>query len=647
MNSFFYSRLALGNIKKNGKSYVPYMLTCIIGIMIFYIMLTISWDPNVMKLPGGAILQTLLLMGCAIVGIFAGIFFFYTNSFLIKNRKKELALFNILGMAKRHLGRMMLVETLFTSLFSLIVGILAGVLLGRMVFMAVLKVLRVSIPIDYKFSPSAALITLGVFGAIFLVVLLCNLGRVQLSSPMQLLGGSKQGEKEPKTKWLLAVIGLLTTGIGYYIALTVESPIEALVNFFMAVILVIIGTYCLFTAGSIAFLKMLRKNKDYYYQTSHFTAVSGMLYRMKRNAAGLASICILSTMVLVVISTTVSMQAGAAGVISSLFPNDIQIRSYELLKPDAKKALDDKIEKGLQEANVKPKVVTRYDAFVVSGYRTDTRFAPSQMNGTKGKMVQMYYIALKESSLAEKYGTLEKDEILVSGNQPVELKHVKIGGTEYKIKNGDAGFKTAPTTSLADSYFIMVADQDVLKQIEKETKAKESMANYYVGIDLAHPEDGAAVLEKLGMETDQSIQVDYREDAAKDIFAMYGGLLFLGIFLGLLFLVAAVLIIYYKQISEGYEDSEHYKIMQNVGMSYKEVKESIKSQVLLVFFLPLVVAIIHMAASFNMMNKLLGTLQLTNTGLFLICTGVTILVFTLVYLIIYSITAREYYKLVK
>lgn len=650
MNKSFYGSLAISNIKKNGKGYVPYMLTCMFSIMIFYIMSAIVNNPDVTKLLGGEILKGLLGLGCGVVGIFSAIFLFYTNSVLIKQRKKELGLYNILGMAKRHIGKVLFLEALFTSILSLVSGLVAGVVLGKLFYLLLLKILRITIPMEYTFSASAAVLTTVVFGAIFFVVLLCNLGRLSLSNPMELLAGGRQGEKEPKTKWILVIVGLITMGIGYYISITVTSPLQALFIFFIAVLLVIAGTYMLFTAGSIALLKILRKNKKFYYKIEHFTAVSGMLYRMKRNAAGLASICILSTMVLVTVATTVSMQVGVDDVINENYPNDLQVRSHHELTAKEESKLLHQVTSSMEQYHVKTTGITNYEYLVASGVKKGEEWVPQDMVGLDEKIVQMYFIPIKGSSMETKYGPLSEDEVIIGGDDKVDSSHIKVGSINLKVKDGASDFVTAPELgTMASAYYILVADENVKDKISKEIDDSLMNEGYFIGVDVDdHSWDQlVTATSDLSKATPDGVRVENKQTASNEFYSVYGGLLFVGIFLGLLFLMATVLIIYYKQISEGYEDSERYHIMQKVGMSTAEVKRSIRSQILIVFFLPLIVAVIHVAGAFNMMSKLLVALQLTNIWLFVACTAITILIFAVIYVTVYGITAREYYKLVK
>lgn len=650
MNKSFYGSLAINNIKKNARNYVPYMLTCMFSVMTFYIMLSIVYNPDVTKMLGGVTLRSLLGFGVGVIGFFSAIFLFYTNSFLIKQRKRELALYNILGMAKRHVGRVFFLETLMTSAASLLTGLAGGFILGKLVFLALLKMMDIKLPMEYQFSLDAMIMTAVIYGGIFLAVLLCNLGRISLSNPMELLSGGRQGEKEPKTKWLLTFLGLITTGVGYYMAITVVSPLKALFVFFIAVLLVIVGTYLLFIAGSIALLKLLRKNKAFYYKTEHFTSVSGMLYRMKRNAAGLASICILSTMVLVTVSTTVSLQVGVEDMIDRDMPNDLQIKSYEELSKKEQDTLMEQAGSVLEQNQISMRSMRYYTYVAAFGFRDGSKLVPDVSYSFDQRRIQMQVIPLTESSMGASYGPLAEDEMIISGVQPVETDTVMVGDLEFKVKDGDSDFVGVPDAgSMEDAYYLLVANHAVADKIREEIGAENGFEQFLVGIDIDETSESKIMdaVDALKPYLVDGVRVEERSRFAADVHAVYGGLLFIGIFLGLLFLMMTVLIIYYKQITEGYEDSERYKIMQKVGMSLSEVKHSIKSQILIVFFLPLIVAVFHVAAAFNMMSKLLIALQIPTISLFVISTIGTLLAFVVIYVAVYSATAREYYKLVK
>ena len=601
MNSMFYPKLAASNIKKNGKFYFPYILTCIGTVLMFYVMCFISYNPQIKKMPGGTSLLSMMAFGSVIIAIFSVIFLFYTNSFLMKRRKKELGLFNILGMEKRHIGKVLFLETLYIAVISLIGGLVCGILFSKLIILMLMKMLSFSSSIPFEISKRGVVTTIILFCGIFLLTLIVNQARIHLANPIELLRGGSVGEREPKTKWILALVGFLTLGSGYFIAITTKSPIDAITLFFVAVLLVIIGTYCLFTAGSIVLLKALRKNKNYYYKTKHFTSVSGMIYRMKQNAVGLANICILSTMVLVMISTTVCLYLGVEDALEYRFPADISIqKSYELnenfqgdyIKKEALRRIK---EEGRSVKNIKEE---NYLSF--SAGRKDDSFIFEKNNNSiaSSKQHVLVFISANEyKSLTGKEADLNKNEVLIFSD-PVKLgDSFELFEKTYTVKEEltEPPMESDYKAFLVNTHFIVVADNNVLDDIYQGQKEvygeRASKMDYQLDLDMDGT-DGEKIacykkVKELGDYTSS------RQATRKEFYSLYGGFLFLGIFLGILFLMATVLIIYYKQISEGYDDKERFEIMQKVGMSKEEVKRSIGSQVLTVFFLPIVAAGIH------------------------------------------------------
>ncbi|NLM61307.1 MAG: ABC transporter permease [Clostridiales bacterium] len=675
MRSGMYPKLALQNIGKNRRFYFPYLLTGLLTVAMFYNMLFISTSKDISKMPGANSLKFLLALGSIVVGLFAFIFLIYTNSFLIKRRHKELGLYNILGMEKRHIARILSWEMLFTCLITIPAGLLFGILLSKLLMLLLFRMLFFEVHFGFSVEPSAIIITCILFSAIYMVALIGNLVKVRLSNPIELIREGRSGEREPKTKWLITVIGILTLGGGYTIALTTESPLEALLLFFIAVILVIIGTYSLFTAGSIALLKLLRKNRNFYYKAGHFISVSGMMYRMKRNAAGLANICILSTMVLVMISTTVCMYIGVEDALVYRFPNDISF-SVALDHPVTPEEVRNILLEEVERSALAPELIYDYTSL---SFSVDANVSVLEANEVNYSYKSEYVTVLT----AEEYKKLtgsdigpEKGQVMaVSLVRPYSWDSVTILGNKYSIAQWlddfpfDGGYYNAYVN---DAFVFIVPDKQDLEAIcAAQIDAYGDHASSYVwsiGIDLDGSDEDirscyASMLSALSKNrpysysyTDSSgaeLTAEYhvsqslcRQAAADEFYSLYGGLLFLGLFLGALFLMATVLIIYYKQISEGYEDKERYEIMQKIGMSRDEVKTSIRSQILTVFFLPLAGAIVHLAAAFKMITKLMLVLNLSNIVLFAVCTLGTIIVFAVVYAVVYSLTARTYYKIV-
>ena len=569
----FYPKLAARSLRLNGKFYLPYLLSGVVSAAMLYDILFLNMNRGVYAMKGANAVQGLLGFGALVVAIFSFALICYTNGFLMKRRQKELGLYNILGMEKRHMARFLLWETVYSALICILGGILVGILLSKLFLLLLCLVIQADVVFGFEVPAEALAYTAAAFGAIFLLNYLLNLLRLNRVKPIELLKGSESGEREPKTKWVLAVVGLITLGAGYGLSLTVSDPITAMTLFFVAVILVIVGTYCLFTAGSIALLKALRKNKKYYYQTRHFTAISGMLYRMKRNAAGLATICILSTMVLITVSTTVCLYMGVNDILDQMYCRDVQ-------------------------------------TYVNHG-------APEDLPKVK---------ALYERKAAE-LGMEMKDFAALCFYAPA---------TAY-----------ANNRTRIDPYLAQADGADVVGD------PNDGPLRVYVGCNLAPDADASlfsAAVEVGASQLELSNEWCFTDDCRTgrtDFWASLGGFFFIGLFLGSLFLMAAVLIVYYKQVSEGYEDARSFVIMQQVGMTQAEVKSSIRSQVSTVFFLPLLAAACHTAGAFPMTKKILLLFGLSNTGLFLLCSGLTLLVFALAYYCIYRLTAREYYRIVK
>ena len=649
MTKFFYARLAATNIRKNAQTYVPYILTGIGTVMMFYIICTLSQNSGFNDMPGGVTVAWFMLMGCVVVGLFAAIFLFYTNSFLIKRRKKEFGLYNILGMEKRHISRVMFYEAFYVAFISLAAGLLAGMLLSKLFFLLVLKIIRVDVSFQFELSMSAVWTTLKLFGAIFLLTFLNNLRQVRLVNPIELLKGGQVGEKEPKTKWVLALLGVLFLGSGYAMAISISNPVAIVLWFFVAVILVILGTYCLFTAGSIAVLKLLRRNKSYYYKPKHFIAVSGMMYRMKQNAAGLASICILSTVVLVLISTTISMYIGAEDMIARRYPREMTVVVAEQEKAEREEVFQ-QIEQLLGKYREQPENTVYYPFFSTQMHEGADGFSPAGDYADLGNLKGMYFLSLTDYNRL--YGstlTLADGEVFIhSIRTPYQGDTLKLLGRSFTVKGQldamkETGFDSA---AMMDIYYVVVKDEAVLSELS--TRLEEDV-RYYYSFDFKgeiSEERQNQFYAELRTLLGKGSYAECRAEARGGFYSLYGGFLFLGIFRGVLFVMATVLIIYYKQISEGYDDRERFVIMQKVGMSREEVKASIHSQVMQVFFLPLLAAGVHIVVVFRWLTQLLALLALDNSVLFSLCTLGSFLVFAVLYMLVYMLTARVYYKIV-
>lgn len=641
MNNFIYEKLAVTNLKNNRKTYVPYIFTGVLTVMMFYIIDALSGGKGITQ----NTLKICLQYATGVIIVFAVIFLFYTNSFLIKRRKKEIGVYNILGMGKRHIARMMAVETILTAGISILGGLVFGIIFGKLMYLLLLKILHNSVDMQFSVNGTAIVQTVILFAGIFLLTYLYNILQIQLVNPVELLHGGNQGEKEPKSRWLLVIVGVAALGNGYWIALTTEAPLEALLKFFVAVVCVIIGTYALFIAGSIVVLKILRKNKAYYYNPKHFTSVSGMIYRMKQNGAGLANICVLSTMVLVMVSTTVSLYAGMEDILDSRFPRDVSIVCNEA-DTNNEETLQRLIKEQCEKAGVKITDRVRYRYGSMNAV----------LKGNNLEKVEQYYpdnhfyyvemITQEEYNRIEKQNvSLKEQEILTyTTNGKCGKKQINIAGQNYQVKKELSEMTSQPksTAEMYKTLYIVFANAEQIERIESFSYADK----FNLKGDDGKQKEALEQIQNEFYEKFPDGTMESRMLSRSSFYELYGGLFFIGIYLGSMFIMATVLIIYYKQISEGYDDRERYQIMQKVGMSKKEVKRSIRSQVLSVFFLPLVVAVIHVAVAFKVMTKILGVLNLTNVSLFAVCTIITIAVFAVFYIIVYSITAKEYYQIV-
>ncbi len=662
MNKKLYPKLAAMNLRKNSKLYTPYILTCIGTVMLYYVISALSRSRSLESMAGGSVLKSILGFGSVVVALFSAVFLFYTNSFLIKRRKKEIGLFNILGMGKRHIAGVMVFETLYTAFLGLFFGLFLGILFSGILCWLLPIWLRFDVALKFETPVSSVLETAAFFLVLFLLILLHTLRQIHLAKPVELLKGGQTGEKEPKAKWLLALFGALCLGGGYAISILTVDPIAALLLFFVAVVLVIIGTYCLFTAGSITVLKILRKNKSYYYKTSHFISLSGMIYRMKQNAVGLANICILSTAVLVMVSSTVSLYMGMEDSLYARYPKEIAVTTEDLSEENIL-FMDTAVSSVLKQEKSKPENTIRYRVLSFAAGQQGTEFS-TDISFSAGiqEVKVLSFIPLEDYNRMTGQGlSLRDGEVYIySSREPYEENTLSVLNQTFSIRDRLAEFpgNGMDNSQITGTYYLVVKDFSVLQELdqrqEKAYKENASPIRLYYGFDLDGDEQKeAAVYKGLKEQLDSKSEeggfqgyVESRSQYRQDFFALYGGLFFLGIFLGILFMMATVLIIYYKQISEGYEDKERFEIMEKVGLSRKEVKKAIHSQVMSVFFLPLVTAVIHIAFAFPVISRLLMALGLMQTELFIFCTIGSVAAFSLIYICIYWITAREYYKIV-
>lgn len=667
-----YFKLAKTNLSNNKPFYIPYIISSIITVAMLYMMSFLSDNKGLNKIMGADSLATIFRLGVGIIVIFSYIFLFYTNSFIIKRRKKEIGVYNILGMEKRHLSKVLFVETIYSAIISLVCGIIVGIVFSKFILMVLYGIIGIHKTVEFFVNIHGIILCVVSFGILFLLTFLYNFMQIKLANPIELLRGTNVGEREPKTKIFMTIVGVVCLAIAYYIAITTENPLNVLTLFFVAVLLVIIGTFALFTAGSIALLKLLRNNKKFYYNKRHFMAVSGMLYRMKQNAAGLASICILSTMVLVVISTTVSMYVGIQDELMARYPNDVCVTVDYNSVIDKSSEIEKAIFDEIDSAEVKNKKAFSYLSVFVGqkgdNFTTDKEHLSFQNS-------YLFYILSKDdfikrdNSFKDKIGNISKGEAVVVLNKKYDKKDIKIFGKNYKVNKSFEHMEDNDLYMISTlnglGYIILDNDESVQELYDMQEKMLGKGANYYTNkirfdFKSGNKKQKAAAYKKIDNVVKKyfkenkndkkeisSYWVESRQENEQNFYLLYGGLFFLGIFLGTMFLMVTVMIIFYKQITEGYDDRERYQILEKVGMSSREVKDTIKSQIRIVFVLPIFAAAVHVTAAFPMVNRLLKMLNLNNEKLFAGCLAATIIVFAVIYYLVFKVTSRAYYKIVK
>jgi putative ABC transport system permease protein len=613
-------------------------------------------------LPGGASASMMFGLGQVIIIIFTVIFSFYTNSFLLKQRKKELGLYNILGLGKREIYQLLLWESLFSFLLVIISGVITGLVLAKFSFLVLHRMIGAGVNFVFYTSFVSIGLLVALFAVVFLLLFVINCFHIHRTNPITLLQGTKKGEEEPKAHWLLALIGLGCLGSAYWIAVTIEAPLAALSQFFIAVLLVIIGTYFLFTTGSIALLKLLKKNAEFYYQTNHFISISSMMYRMKQNAAGLASICILSTMVLVTVATTTSLYIGKQDVENGRYPRDISISTNQHPEQVEKIIEDVRKEDSLSFSDKVYLTSTQSMMFLKKKNRYQYIDIDDFYRVKSAKVAMMLFMTAQEYEKQTNQKTeLSQDEIYfypVSGTH--SGKQLTLSDQTFQIKKRiDAFPGINQQVELTDSFVVVMANQEVIDRclknwLPKNAKSERHLPKYSFSFNLQNSGEKQQldVAHTLRNRLQQEVGVENFKFDDKATFVsenrlITAGFMFLGIIFGGTFILATALIIYYKQISEGLEDRERFEILQKVGMSHQEVKRVISSQILMVFSFPLLMAIIHLCFAFPLIKKLLILFGLVNGQLFLMVCGVVTIVFAVLYFIVYRLTARSYYQLVE
>lgn len=671
MHKGIFSRLAKQNIRNNKSTYIPYMITCIFCIAMIYMMEFLRDCPTLDQAVRQADeVRMIVFTGEIVVEIFCIIFLIYSNSFLMKRRQKEIGLYNILGLERNHIGIVMFLETIITSIGSLAGGIAAGIIGSKLALLLLLKLLHIPSVLGFYISVKGIFTCLFMFGIVFLMILFLNLAKIHLSRPVELLRGNNTGEKEPAAKWLMALIGFICLGAGYYLAVTTESPIKAITIFLLAVILVMAGTYLLFTAGSIVILKFLRRRKSFYYRTGNFISISGMLYRMKQNAIGLASICILSTGVLLMISMTVSIYFGMNDIMLNRYPYDVDMSVTSISEEECQTAIE-AFEKAIvdNKVPVEKSVEEIYLDIVCSKNGDQILIKPTNTIRNSDSVLVLSLLNQAEyERLTGISANLNDGEIFAWYPSAVQKDSVTVDEKEFTVKKWmDKNPLTCGEDAVSDNAVLVVTDEDFKKFDEMRTEMYKGVSSapagedltLHLGLDITGSEMekiefGTPVMETVkdlkksgGLSENAWIISGIRQQEYESYYADNGSLLFIGIFLGSLFLMGTAMIIYYKQISEGYEDQKRFEIMQKVGLSRREVRSSVRRQILMVFFLPLLMAMLHITMAFPMIRRLLLLFGMTNTKLFIGCTAGTVLIFAVVYGLIYLITARSYYHIVE
>ena len=656
MRKFFYARLAADNLKKNRRTYLPYLISCSVTCAMLYIICSLSMNDGLQNLEkGDVILPVILRIGTCIAMFFAAIFLFYTNSFLMKHRRKEFGLYQLLGMEKRHLARVLFFETVYTLLITMLFGLAAGMLLDKLMYMLVLRIMGgisdAQIPLGFSFNGFALLWVTAFFGIVFVLILLNAVRIVHFTKPVTMLSQPNAGEREPKTKLIMAILGVLLLAAGYIMSLRAKDSSLILKLMLPAVLSVIAGTYFLFMAGSIALLKLLKKNKSFYYKTRHFTAISGMIYRMKQNAVGLASICILSTMVLVMISSTTCMMIGMEELLHRICPREVVM--VHMGPNEEGEQFVNKINQHLAAAGITPENPIIFEDMSGEYLFRDGKFSEVDYSDRNQRdqahemriITAAYYTSLTGTEI-----TLNPDEILLSSTEALTTlrRQTELNGFKFRIKQL---FAPIPDLNMAEGgYVAVVSDLEVMKQYAKSI---DRYIRYNYAFDMPVERisevfgdertrwENTALMEKLYYP-----MISARSEYRTLYVQVFGGLFFIALFLGFLFTVQMVLMIYYKQISEGHDDRNRYVIMQNVGMSLGEVRQTIRSQILTVFFLPIVTAAIHKFFCIPVIKTVLSEMELINLKLTYLILGITFIVFSILYALIYAATAKIYYRIV-
>lgn len=673
MKSFLYLRLAVSGIRKNKKLYLPYLLTCVGMVMMEYILLSLSDSPALRTMRGGAQLGFVLSLGKFVVAVFAALFLLYTNSFLIRRRNKEFGLYNVLGMDKSALGWVIFWENIIVATLGLGLGLLFGIGLYKVAELGLVNIIHADVDYSFIISPESVKFTLWVFLPIFALLMVKSMWQVRRARPLELLRSESAGEKPPRANYLLGLGGVALLAGAYYLSVTSTSALQAFTMFFVAVIMVIVATYLIMISGSVALCRLLQRSKNYYYQKKHFVSVSSMAFRMKRNGAGLASICILSTVVLVMISSTFSLYIGVEESINARYPHDsgfgLDMERLENLNEVCTAQVREKFETLFQKEGAEPQNVEHYRYATIYGIIAGDRIEP---DSSRTVSTELNYNLLRLVAFipVEDYNALNGTDFTLEPGQALvgclrcsyDAPRFRLGDVNLEIAGKlPKGLNTGEmAAAAAPSLTLVVKDLSEIDSLEKmeDYKGRRMLqTRYYYGCDFDLPEEEIILLhdqqkqaimqlEFLGKEHGIGWIDECPAQEREDFYITFGGLFFIGIVLSAVFIAAAVLIIYYKQVSEGYEDQSRFTIMRKVGMTKADIKRSVNSQVLMVFFAPLLMAGIHLAFAFPMVWQLLQMFNLRNLGLVIGANIGAFLVFCLFYVIIYRFTARAYYGIV-
>lgn len=667
MSMAFYPKLAFSGICKNKKLYFPYILTCICLIMMHYILSFLSEAPALKQMIGGDTIAIILNMGSQIVTIFSVLFLFYSNSFLTKRRKKEFGMYNILGMNKSNIGKILLWEFIIISILSIIIGILVGVGLSKLFELGLIDIMSSEINYNFDISFKHIIKTSVIFCGVFILLLISNLAQIALNKPIELIKSENVGEKPPKANWFLGLLGLIIIICAYYIAVTIEDPIYAIFMFFIAVFMVILATYLLFIFGSVLLCHILKKNKSYYYKASHFISVSSMSYRMKQNGAGLASICILLTMVLVMLSSTITLYVGMDDSINLRYPRDFSVEMQIDNDTDNNtlSLIRNKTQSTFSKYNIQ-NVIDYYSLETESLYTDGIFYNEAQLLESKNfdmntNSVLTYIIPVSNlNQVSEQKYQLQDNQIVI---YPIFMEYtssaLQMNNEKYTIKSvidDSIAYENGiirRNEAIYPKIYIFVSDSEFAKLKTAENPISMLQWTYSFDMDLSNKQQ-LNIYNTIKNSDDMKSIKDIVSSAImnckafeiKNFYSIFGGLFYLGIVLSIVFLLAAVLIIYYKQISEGYEDKHRFEIMQKVGMTKKEIRKSINSQVLMVFFMPLITAGVHLCFAFPMIRKILLIFNIFNTSLLIKSAIICFIVFGLFYMVIYRITSNAYYNIV-